>query len=374
MLKKSFVESEEDLMYLIALTMVNGVGHYLAKNLLNHFGSAKAVFSEKRYLLKKISGIGTLTADNIYAFKDFKSAEAEIQFIKKHKIKAITCFDSDYPSKLKEIDDNPLVLFSKGSLDLNSNRLLSIVGTRNATAYGKTFTEELVEAVKHFGVIIVSGLAQGTDTNAHKACLKFDVPTVGVLGHGLSTIYPSSNRKLAEDMLKTGLLLTEFRYQTPGSRENFPRRNRLVAGMSDAIIVVESGIRGGSMITADLANQYNRDVFALPGKITDNYSAGCNRLIHINQAGIIDSVSGLIRALGYDEPVKPKPLLNTDLFSSLNNDEKAIIKCLSDGKKGIDYLHYMTNLPMNQLAFLLLDMEFKGLIKNLPGKIYTLGS
>ncbi len=364
--------SEEDLMYLISLTMVAGIGHYLAKSLLSYCGSAKAVFKEKKYLLKKIPGIGALTAENIARFNDFKDAEDEIELLKKHQIQAITCFDNHYPVKLKEIEDNPVVIYTKGSPDINRKRILSIVGTRNATSYGKSFTDDLISALKPYDVIVVSGLAAGTDTNVHKACIKMNVPTIGVLGHGFSTVYPGANRKLANEMILNGGLITEFRYHTPGNRENFPRRNRLVAGMSDAVIVVESGIRGGSMITADLANQYNRDVFALPGKISDNFSAGCNRLISINQAGIIDSISGLIRLLGYDVPINNKPLFNPDLFTSLNSSESMIVKCLSDGQKGIDQLHYMTELPMSQLSFLLLDMEFKGLIKNYPGKVYAL--
>lgn len=365
-------DEEKDLPFLIALTMVNGVGNYLAKSLISYCGNAGNVFKETKSGLLKIPGIGILTAENIRKFRQYDDVEKELEYIQKHKIRAISCLSRDYPRKLKEIEDNPMVIFTRGEADLNTQRLISIVGTRNSTAYGKQFTDELIAALKPFDVVIASGLAAGTDTNVHKACLKNGICTIGVLGHGFSTVYPNSNKRLAMEMEKHGMLLTEFRFMTPGNRENFPRRNRLVAGMSDAVIVVESGIRGGSLITADLANQYNRDVFALPGKLTDAYSAGCNHLIGINQAAIIDSIPGLISQLGYDNMKQKLPARTADLFSDLNKDEHTIVSFLSNGQKGIDDIHYHTGIQMGQLAFILLDLEFRGIIRNHPGKIYTL--
>lgn len=371
-MKKNIPVSDNELPYLLALTMINGIGNHLAKILYTHCGSAKAVFGEKLSLLKKIPGIGTITAKNIHAFNQFDVVEKELKLIQKNQIKTILYFDDGYPKRLKEIDDSPLVLFSKGRASLDTKRMLAIVGTRNSTSYGKQFIDDFIEALKPYNTTIVSGLAAGTDTNVHKACLRNNIPTIGVLGHGFSTIYPGHNRKLASDMLNEGALLTEFKFNTPGTKENFPRRNRIVAGMCDAVIVAESGIKGGSMITADLANQYNRDVFALPGKITDTYSLGCNRLISQHQAAIVDSVSSLIGLLGYDATPKSPAPINSQLLLTLNQDETSIVNVLKTGDVGIDQLYYSTNLPMNKLAFLLLDLEFRGILRNLPGKIYQL--
>lgn len=371
-MKKNIPDYDQELPYLMALTMINGIGNHLAKLLYTHCGSAKAVFKEKLSLLKKIPGIGALTAKNIMSFNQFDFIENELKLIQKNHINTILYFDDAYPKRLKEIEDSPLVLFSKGNASLDTTRMLAVVGTRNATSYGKQFTDDLIEALKPYNTTIVSGLASGTDTNVHKACLKNNIPTIGVMGHGFSTIYPGVNRKLASDMLQDGALITEFKYNTPGAKENFPRRNRIVAAMCDAVIVVESGSKGGSMITADLANQYNRDVFALPGKITDTYSLGCNRLISQHQAAIIDSVSALISLLGYDSVPKPAATNNLQLLLSLNQDETQIVNVLKSGDAGIDQLYYATELPMNKLAFLLLDLEFRGVLRNLPGKIYQL--
>ncbi len=352
--------------------MVNGIGNHLAKNLFNHFGSAKNIFKEKTFNLKKIQGIGALTAKNIKDFNQFDEALEELQFIQKNNIQFLTYFDPKFPKRLKEIDDSPLVLFTKGNAELNASRMLAIVGTRTPTQYGKQFTEMCVEALKPYNVTIVSGLAAGIDSIAHKSCVINKIPTIGVLGHGLSTIYPSGNKHLSNDIIKNGALVSEFRFHTPGNKENFPRRNRIVAAMCDTIVVVESGIKGGSMITADLANQYNRDVFALPGKITDVFSQGCNKLIANNQAAIIDSISTLIDSLGYDVKKKQKPQQQNLQLLNLNEDEKSIYNILFNGEKGIDDLLYTSEIPLNRMALVLLDMEFKGLLKMLPGKRYCL--
>ena len=371
-LKTNTPSFDNELPYLMALTMITGVGNHLAKILYTHCGSAKAVFDEKLSMLKKIPGIGTLTAKNIASFNDFQLIENELKLIQKYQIKPLMYFNDDYPRRLKEIDDSPLVLFVKGKANLDTPRMLAIVGTRNASPYGKQFTDELIEALKPYDTTIVSGLAAGTDSNVHRACLKHHIPTIGVLGHGFSTIYPGANKKLASDMLEDGALLTEFKYHTPGAKENFPRRNRIVAAMCDAVIVAESGIKGGSMITADLANQYNRDVFALPGKITDTCSLGCNKLISRHQAAIVDSVSSLINQLGYDDRPKKAPGQMMQLLLSLNADESKIANALKNGEMGIDQLFYSTGIAMNQLAFILLDLEFRGVLRNLPGKRYQL--
>jgi DNA processing protein len=361
-----------ELPYRIALTMVDGIGHSLAKNLISFCGSAEAVFTEKKFTLKKIPGIGQINADNISRFKDFKEIEDEIAKLEKHKIQPIYYLDPEYPVRLKNCDDGPIMIYFKGQADLNKQRMISIVGTRKSTPYGKQFTDELVEALAPYNVTILSGLALGIDTYAHKYAVKHKIPTIGVMGHGFHTIYPASNRQLAIEMMENGGLLTEFRFAMPGNKENFPQRNRIVAGMSDAVIVVESSIKGGSLITAEYGNQYNRDVYALPGKLTDTFSLGCNQIIHDHKAAIIDSISGLINDLGYDMPEKPKKSAQLSLLPPMSEQEQLVYDYLKSGNKGIDDLHYHTKISVSQLALVLLDLEFKGLIKTLPGKTYSL--
>ena len=361
-----------ELIYQIAITNVDGIGPYLAKNLIAYCGSASEVFKQKKSDLIKIPGIGSMTASNIFKFQNFNPIELEIELLAKHQIQALFYLDKDYPQRLKHCDDCPLVLFYKGNTNLNSKRIISIVGTRKSTFYGKQFTEELIQSLKNYEVMVVSGLASGTDTNAHKYSLINNLPTIGVLGHGLGTIYPSFNHKLALEMCENGGLLTEYFYQTPGSKENFPKRNRIVAGMCDSLIVIESGIKGGSLITADLANQYNRDVYALPGKINDPWSNGCNRLIHKNQAAIITDIEGLIHDLNLSANTYSKPQFIPDLFNGLDENELKIMKVLENEKMTIDALFYLFDFEMGQLAFILLNLELKNIVRVLPGKLYTL--
>jgi len=364
---------DSELKYQIALTRIDGVGCSLAKNLVRFCGSASAVFSEKRAVLKSIPGIGSITAENIFRFRSFSDIEAEIIRHEKHGISSLFFMDDAYPQRLRHCDDGPVLLYYKGKADLNSRRMISVVGTRRSTIYGKQFTDDLLQALSIYGVTIVSGLASGTDTNAHRAALKNGLPTIGVLGHGFSTMFPRDNRPLAEEMTMQGGILTEYPFDMPGSKENFPKRNRIVAGISDALIVVESGIRGGSMITADLANQYNKDVYALPGKTSDYWSQGCNRLISNHQAAIIDNVPNLIRLLGFDLPSrKQQKSVQMELISELSPDEQQIYKVLDEGAVGIDELHYRSEMPISKLVMTLLDMEFRKLIQCLPGKMYAL--
>lgn len=352
--------------------MIDGVGSHLARNLIAFCGSAKAVFTEKKNLLMKIPGIGSHTAENIYRFRDFESVDQEITFLEKHRIQPVYYLDADYPYRLKNCDDGPVILYYKGNTDLNNQRMISVVGTRKATLYGKQFTEELVTALQPYNVTILSGLASGIDTYAHKYAVKNGIPTIGVLGHGLHTIYPAANRQLAIEMLRHGGLLTEFRFNTPGAKENFPMRNRIVAGMSDAVIIVESSIKGGSLITAEMGNQYNRDVYALPGRLGELYSEGCNMLVHEHKAAIISSIDGLIRDLGYDlHQEKPQEL---QLFAhlTLSEPEQKVYDYLKSGERRIDEIHYHTLINMSSLSLVLLDLELKHLVKVLPGKTYRL--
>lgn len=360
-----------ELCYLLSLSRVDGVGPTTAKSLIAYCGSAQNVFKEPASKLQKIPGIGSLTAQSIKKFKDFSSAEREIENCKKFNIHIVSYFDEEYPFRLRNTEDCPLVLFQKGNNKLNSQIALSIVGTRNSSTYGKTFVEQFLEKVRDLDIRVISGLASGTDTNVHRKCIELDIPTIGVLGHGFSTMYPGENRKMAEKMMDKGALLTEYSYYTRGNRENFPQRNRIVAGMCDALIVVESGIRGGSLITATLANDYNRDVFALPGKMTDEWSCGCNLLISNHKAAIIPDIGNLLFQLGLSDlkPQKTKP--QKELFIQLTDEEHRLTQTLKT-YSGIDEICHHTAIPVSRLTFLLLDLEFRGIVKALPGKRFEL--
>ncbi|HJS53194.1 MAG TPA: DNA-processing protein DprA [Chitinophagaceae bacterium] len=277
-----------ELLYQLALTEVPNVGRVHAKILAQELGSAEKIFKAKQHLLEKIEGIGEIRARSIKAFTDFSKAEDEIKFIEKYKIKPLFLTDKSFPQRLLNCYDSPTLLFYKGEANLNASKVISVIGTRNYTEYGKHQTEKLVKELSAQNILVVSGMAFGIDAIAHKASLKNNLPTVGVLGHGLDQIYPPEHSGLAKDMLKQGSgLLTEFRSNTKPDKHNFPTRNRIVAGMSDATIIIETGEKGGSMITAELANGYNKDVFALPGKVTDHKSAGCNFLIRNNKAMLL---------------------------------------------------------------------------------------
>ena len=362
----------DELIYQISLTQIPGVGEYLAKLLVSYCGSAKGVFTEKKSFLLKIPEIGDFTAHSISKFKHFDFAVQEIELLKANQITPIFYLDEKFPAKLKVYDDSPILMYYKGNANLNHQRIISIVGTRKSTAYGKQFTDDLISELAKYDVMVISGLAFGTDTNAHKACVKNNVTTVGVLGHGFHTLFPSSNKKLSEEMILNGGLLTEYNFSMPGNKENFPKRNRIVAGMSDAIIVVESAIKGGSLITADIANSYDKDIYALPGRINDPYSLGCNKLLYDHKASIIDSIPGLIFSLGYqkNKPNKQSQQMQMDLH--LSADEKLVYNELSKGEQTIDDLFFYTKISVSKLALVLLDLEFKNLVKSLPGKKYAL--
>lgn len=364
--------SDDKLLHVIALQMVPLVGPTLAKNLIAYCGSPEAVFKEKKIHLLKIPGIGNKTSQSILSFRDFKRAEQEIDFIRKHHIRAFFYLDEEYPRRLRDIEDAPILLYFKGAADLNRQKVLAFVGTRNATDYGKKMCAGLVEGLQPYDVLIVSGLAFGIDHSAHKTALNLDMKTVGVLGHGLDTIYPSQHRSLAVKMVANGGLLTEFPSGTKPDKENFPARNRVVAGMVDGVVVVESASRGGALITAEIANTYNREVFAVPGRTTDEMSAGCNKLIRFNKACMIESVNDLAYHLGWD--IKNKQLKeNKPNFAELSDIEKNIIENIRKEEKiHIDKLLYTVKINLPELSLILLDLEFRGIIKTLPGNIYKI--
>lgn len=363
----------DDLIYKIALTLIPGVGSVNGKSLVAYCGGVKAVFMEKKRALLKIPGIGEQTVSAISNHNVFARAEEEMIFIEKNEISPLFYLDKEYPYRLKQCHDSPILLYYKGNVDLNAAKVVAIVGTRKATEYGRDMCRKLVEGLVDHNVMIISGLAYGIDTWAHRAAMESKLETVGVLGHGLDRIYPYANRALAEKMCENGGLLCEYLSNTIPDRENFPMRNRIIAGMSDAVVVVEAGETGGALITADIANSYNRDVFAVPGRVGDTHSAGCNKLIKINKAALIQSARDISYLLGWDEAKKEKKTVQTQLFFNLTPEEELVVAALREkGDLEIDALLLETDLLPAKAAAILLNMEFAGIIRCLPGKVYRL--
>jgi DNA processing protein len=359
--------------YEVALACIPGIGGITSRALLTHFGTAEAVFEAKQHHLISVPGVGTKTAEAILKKEGFDAAEREIQFIERYQIKPLFFTDDDYPRRLKHCSDAPLLLYFKGHADLNNAKVISIVGTRNATGYGKELCQQLVSDLKRHNVLVVSGLAYGIDIIAHKACLKENIPTVGVLGHGLDRIYPQIHRTYAEKMLENGGLITDFPSGTNPDRENFPKRNRLIAGMADATIVVEANIKGGALITAEIANSYNRDVFAFPGRVNDEFSAGCNYLIKTNRANLITGIKDLEYILDWTDNTQKKEYQQTSLKINLSEDAKKVTDILGErGLTGVDELALVTKSPQSKLAMTILGLEMQGIIIALPGKMYKL--
>jgi len=362
-----------ELLNQLALTLVPNIGDVQAKILVNHFGDATSIFKAKKSSLEKIEGIGEVRAKSIKEFDDFHLAEHELKFIEKFKIKTLFLTDADYPKRLLNCYDSPTLLFYKGRADLNASKIVAIVGTRSNTDYGKNFTEKLVKDLSEQNILIISGLAHGIDAIAHKAALKNNLPTVGVVGHGLDTVYPSANTNLAKDMVKdSGGILSEFFSGTKPDKHNFPLRNRVVAGLSDCTVVVETNIKGGSMITAKLADAYNRDVFAVPGRTTDKVSSGCNHLIKYNKAILLTDAEELLDVLGWKEKKKEKKQ-QKELFIELSPEEKQIIQLLQEKELvHIDEINLKSGLSSSAAAASILNLELQNVIASLPGKMYKL--
>lgn len=357
----------------IALTKIKGVGPKTARTLLAHCGSVQEILESKASALTKIPGISNRTANEI-AEKNYQEAtEKEIAFVEKHQIKVLWIANPDYPQKLKNCDDAPLVLYYKGNADLNKERIISIVGTRNATSYGRKLCDMFIEQIKPLDTTIVSGLAYGIDIMAHKNALQHHIPTVGVLGHGLDRIYPATHREVASNMLQQGGLLTEFPSDSKLDRQNFPMRNRIIAGLSDVTIVIEAATKGGALITAEIANSYNRDVCAFPGAIDQAYSAGCNYLIKTNRAHLIRDAKDLCYLMNWENQDKQTGMQLPLLPPDLNNDQLHLYLFLQHREQaGIDEITRYCNWPQSKLAMILLEMEMNGHITSLPGKIYKI--
>jgi DNA processing protein len=367
------MHTSSDLIYQLALTCVPQIGAVQARILLDHFQSAEEIFKSKKSSLEKIEGIGSIRAGSIKSFNQFFEQEQAIKDLDKNNISTLFIKDPEYPQRLLHCYDPPTLLFYKGNANMNTSRILAFIGTRNNTEYGREMTEQLIEELTPYNPLIVSGLAYGIDAIAHRKSVQTGLITTGILAHGLDIIYPSSHYQLAGEMIKNGgCLISEFRCNTLPDRHHFPSRNRIVAGISDATIVIETGCKGGSMITANLACDYSRDVFAIPGKVSDSRSAGCNQLIAKQKAQLVQSGNEIADMMGWVS--KKTPTVQTKkLFIDLTKEEDDVLKIFSPQENlHIDAIHLTSNQSHSQTASALLSLEMKGLIRCMPGKVYRL--
>lgn len=370
---------EKDLLYKIALTLVPNIGDATAKNLIAFFGTAEKAFSQSKQKLTQIPGIAEKTASLLFSNLANKEvllrAEKELRFIEENKIDVLFIDDDNYPNRLRYCSDAPVLLYYKGNANLNTDKIISIVGTRTPTDYGMQVTEKLIEDLSESGALIVSGLAYGIDVQSHQAALKNKLDTVGVVAHGHDRMYPAVHANIARKMEKQGGILTEFISETNPDRENFPKRNRIVAGMCDALVVIETRIKGGSLITAEIANSYNKDVFAFPGRSNDEMSSGCNAFIKRNKAVLIESAADLLYVMNWQEntssPIKKSKQIPLPI--NLSNKEQIVVDAIKEKETmHVDEICFKAGFTTSEVAGLLLQLEFSNIIKSLPGKLYSL--
>lgn len=363
-------------LYKVAFSFLNGLGNINARKVIAYSGGIEAFFKEKKQNLLKVPGIGNHIIQKLDRDSALREAENELRFIEENNIEVTFYLEENFPQRLLNCPDSPIILYYKGNVDFNASRVLSVVGTRKATEYGKENCNKLIKALASHveKTIIVSGLAYGIDICAHKAAVKYNLPTLAVVGHGFHMMYPAQHRKYVEEIIQSGGgIITEFTSKSIIDPRHFVRRNRIIAGMADATLVMESARKGGSLTTAEIANSYNRDVFAFPGRVGDVYSQGCNHLIKTNQAHLIESVADLEYILGWENDDSKKDAFQAKMFVELSSEEELLISLLNKEEKlGIDMLSVKSNLPMSRVSSLLLKMEFEGLIRALPGKIYSL--
>lgn len=366
---------EQSLLYMLALSNIPNVGPITGRNLISYCGSPEMVFKTRPEKLSRIPQVGLNVVEQLRNPIALCQAEAELQIIENKGIKLITYLDDKYPTRLKHFEESPLILYQKGHANLNPKRTIGIIGTRVPTPLGRLITEELAEALQPYQITIVSGMAHGIDSIGHQAAIHAGIPTIGILGHGFHTMYPAANRELARQMvIGSNSLLTEFSWHTLPDKENFPMRNRIIAGLSDALIVVESKEKGGSMITAEIANRYNKDVFAVPGRFNDSTSKGCNLLIKHHKAHLLENAEDLIRIMRWDdEDNKTGKAIQPQLFHDLNPEEQALVNYLkTEPEAQIDNLGYNLKMAPSAVSAMLISLEFKGVVHQLPGKKYTL--
>ena len=363
----------DELQMKIALNAIPNIGPKLVRRLVAYAGSVEAVFSEKKRFLEKIPGIGKGKASTFDTQKLLLEAENEVNYIRKEGIQPLFYLDENFPFRLRECEDAPVMLYVKGEVDFQVSKVLSIVGTRKATEYGKTCTEEIIDylAGQYPDLLVVSGLAYGIDIMAHKAALKNKLKTVAVLGHGFTFIYPSLHANYAKNIMEQGALITEFQSQHKPDPGNFVSRNRIIAGIADATVVVESAVKGGALITAELANSYNRDVFAVPGRGIDTYSRGCNSLIKKNQAALVENGADIELAMGWFQKKERSGNIQKSLFISLTPEEEKILHYLEDNRESsLDEISVSVEMPVARTSATMLNLEFNGLVKILPGNYY----
>lgn len=364
--------SSSELRYLLALTRTPNLGDISIKKLLAKVGSAEGIFKEKKSILEKIDGIGQIRLQSLSRKDQLLEADRELQFIEDHEIDCYYFQDNHYPELLKHSIDGPVLLFGKGNIDLKNRKLISIVGTRKATTYGTGFCEDFIAELAPLNPVIISGFAYGIDICAHRAAVQNGLQTVACLAHGLDQMYPKSHKRYYDEILGNGGFLTEFWSSDTFDRTNFLRRNRVIAGISEATVVIESAEKGGSLVTADIANSYNREVFAVPGRITDVQSKGCNRLIKQQKAHLLTSAADIIYHLGWELEEKPKAV-QTQLFVELDEEEKQIFRYLKDKEKELlDTIAISCEMPVFKVATILMNMELKGVVRTLPGKLFEL--
>ena len=363
---------EKELLAVLRLQKSKAIGDILAKKLIANVGCAEDVFNEKPAFLQKINGIGANTLKHLFDKKNIHLAEEELKYIQNQKIEYTYFLENDYPKHLQNCIDSPILMFKDGNLDFSNRKIISIVGTRNISSYGRTFCNQLIDELATYNPIIVSGFAYGVDICAHKAAIQNKLQTIAVLAHGFEQIYPKIHKKYIHQVNEKGGFLTEFWSNENPLRENFLKRNRVVAGISEATIIIESASKGGSLVTADIANSYSRDVFAVPGRVTDVYSKGCNSLIKNNKAHLLSSASDLVKMLNWDLQEKSTPI-QKELFVDLDENEQKIYDILKEqGALLIDVIALETNIPNYQLSSILLQMELKGVLKPLPGKMFEI--
>lgn len=358
--------NQDELLYLIALKKTPLVGDITAKKLINHFGTAKNVFQQSKVTLQKVNGIGGKIITGLFDKSVLNDAETELAFAEKNDITIVSFQDENYPVNLKQCVDGPIVFYQQGNINLKNKRVISIVGTRNVTSYGMAFCEKLIDDLASLDVVIVSGYAYGVDITAHKSALKNGLQTIACLAHGLDTIYPKVHAKYKKEVTRNGGFITDFGHRSKFDRKNFLSRNRIIAGLSEATIVIESGAKGGSLVTADIAFSYNREVFAVPGRATDSYSIGCNDLIRKEKARILLSAQDISYHLKWNKPENP---VQQSLFVELNQEEELIHTFLKkNGKQLLDEIALACELPIFKVSSLLFQLEMKGAVRPLPGK------
>lgn len=363
---------EEKLLALLRLQKSKAIGDILAKKLIVTVGDVAQIFKERSATLQKINGIGNHAIKHLFDAKNILLAEQELAYIKKNNIQYSYFLEDDYPHNLQNCIDSPILLFKDGNINLKNDKIISIVGTRNMSSYGRDFCNKLIEDLAEYNPVIVSGFAYGVDICAHKAAVKNNLQTIAVLAHGFEQIYPKVHKKYINQLNENGGFLTEFWSEEDPLRENFLKRNRIVAGISKATIIIESAAKGGSLVTADIANSYDKDVFAVPGRTSDIYSKGCNNLIKNNQANVLTSSKDIVKMLNWDLNEKPK-IIQKQLFLELNEKEQKIYDLLHEkGQQLLDVISLECNIPIYQLSSILLQMELKEITKPLPGKMFEL--